>query len=550
VRIPSAFYNFACVRVDEFYAKGHYIIHRFYFYTQKIKQIKPKQHHIIMLMSLANLSLMQEKKTILNFFGLTESPVISMLFNLFILVAVPALLCSFSPTKIAGWISTHPWRPCGYGNVIEFEGDIVKKGMWNNYTDFSVKTKSILFYISTLNLTDTSNIIALKEIIHREPEDEYLEMNKRLSQYIVKQRSQFRLTDNIYSTIRSAASELGEGKGSDGLRLTYTIRVFSKTCSLNELSAFVDNCVVKYNTYLKKKNSEQYFLTIKTVDKKMIWNKFIFKSNRTFDNMYISNKAEILSQILFFKNNKDYYVKRGIPYTLGLLFYGEPGTGKTSFIKALANELGRHIVEIPLKKINNCASLYDAFYTQGIENLSLKFEDKIIVLEDIDAMDEIVQRRATKKKNTEDNTVNITNIETTETAPQLNHLFESLLHPVEPNRTIRDISLSFLLNLMEGLLEMDGRIIIMTTNHIDKIDPALIRPGRIDMKIRFHKLKGRDINAMIKFYIPDWIDIHFKSDYELSQAEIMNIIVVQRENIKMIRNVLNIHSIDEREHTV
>jgi len=102
---------------------------------------------------------------------------------------------------------------------------------------------------------------------------------------------------------------------------------------------------------------------------------------------------------------------------------------------------------------------------------------------------------------------------------------------------IKDISLSFILNLFEGLLEMDGRIIIMTTNHIDSIDPALIRPGRIDEKICFELLDSENINNMLKFYIPEWKSINLDK-LVLSQAEIMNIIIMNEDNIKKIKSSL------------
>ena len=365
-----------------------------------------------------------------------------------------------------------------------------------------------------MEIKNNNNIKELKEIIHNDLnrwDDDESDTNN-ISQFIVSQKFQFNLKDSLYCKITSDEEEISNDGKQVGIRITYKIQVYSYKYSLKKIVEFLDTCIKEYKEYLNNRNKNKYFCTIKNATKdKIIWNKFIFKSNRTFDNMYISNKKEILDRIQFFINNQDYYVERGLPYTLGLLFYGKPGTGKTSFIKALANLLKRHLIEIPLKKIHSCEALYDAFYTEGIEDLSLKFKEKIIVLEDIDAMDDIIKKRIDKpvllRKEFEKD-------ESEEDASKSNRIdfsnfFNSMIN--EPGSSsfnkIKDISLSFLLNLMEGLLEMDGRIIIMTTNHIDKIDPALIRPGRIDIKINFKLLDNKQINEMIQFYIPEAKDI-------------------------------------------
>ena len=73
------------------------------------------------------------------------------------------------------------------------------------------------------------------------------------------------------------------------------------------------------------------------------------------------NNKEIIKRIYSFVNNKNWYYEKGIPYTLGIGLHGPPGTGKTSFIKALAKTLDRHVVVIPFKLIKTKKQL-DKFF--------------------------------------------------------------------------------------------------------------------------------------------------------------------------------------------
>jgi ATP-dependent 26S proteasome regulatory subunit len=145
------------------------------------------------------------------------------------------------------------------------------------------------------------------------------------------------------------------------------------------------------------------------------WTETQFESTRNFNNLFFDKKENTLMKIDFFINNKKWYYDKGIPYSLGIGIHGPPGTGKTSFIKALANKTGRHIISISLKLVKTKKDLYSTFfeerYNDNNEKNSIGFDKKIIVFEDIDCIGDIVLAREHKKnKNINNNSYDILNI--------------------------------------------------------------------------------------------------------------------------------------------
>merc|ERR550525_2131668 len=98
----------------------------------------------------------------------------------------------------------------------------------------------------------------------------------------------------------------------------------------------------------------------------------------------------------FFTQNKAWDKQRGIPYTMGFLFYGDPGCGKTSTIKAIANHTQRHIVSVPLNRIKTCKELLSIFYEEQINHMTIPLSKRLYVLEDIDCSElkDIVRDRS------------------------------------------------------------------------------------------------------------------------------------------------------------
>jgi SpoVK/Ycf46/Vps4 family AAA+-type ATPase len=217
----------------------------------------------------------------------------------------------------------------------------------------------------------------------------------------------------------------------------------------------------------------------------LLYTKSKFTTNRTFDNVFYEERKQVEHRTKFFLEERAWYDQRGIPYTLGFMFHGPPGTGKTSSVKAIANEGRRHIVNVQLSEIKTKAQLQHLFFNDELhvyngtntEKYTIPVSERLYVIEDIDAMGDTVLRREWKRptpaKQTEE---------------------ELFLGRKEDEKEV--IDLSFLLNLLDGTLEANGRILIITTNFPERLDRALVRPGRVDMIVTFKNAK--DLQAVAR----------------------------------------------------
>ena len=236
-----------------------------------------------------------------------------------------------------------------------------------------------------------------------------------------------------------------------------------------------------------------------------------FETNRSFENLFGEEIDIIRKRVNFFRDNKDWYDRKGIPYTLGILVSGNPGTGKTSLIKCISNEMHRHIINVHLTDQMSKQQIENLFFNEHIkvtqnghtDIYTIPINRRIYVLEDIDCQCDIVLERSNdggeevlmknEIHNLKQRLALFQNIWDSKASPQTTEQLFKKLHTLEqmPNTKKTEenydnkITLSFLLNLFDGVLETPGRIIFMTTNFAEKLDKAFIRPGRIDVISKF-----------------------------------------------------------------
>lgn len=202
--------------------------------------------------------------------------------------------------------------------------------------------------------------------------------------------------------------------------------------------------------------------------------------NKDVTNVFLPNKEDLINKILGFKNSVDKEKK------LGIMLHGVSGCGKTSLIQLIAKLLERHVILINTKHISSPAELNNVFFknllfsktengNSCIEHIAL--EKRIIVLEEIDTMVNFQSR----EKNTNQSKY---------THPFLNG----------GGGAGNGIGLYDLLTLFQGFKQLKSVVYIITTNHMELLDKALVRPGRIDMLIHLGYMKRAEITEALEYY--------------------------------------------------
>ena len=384
--------------------------------------------------------------------------------------------------------------------------------------NLSARFKAIMHYINTNNNKNKSINSIIENIqLKWSSKTNDFEEDKNIT-WKINQLNKFKINDMIEGKIYYYTKDQQDIGNNKMLYLDITeLVLFSNKISIKQLTLWIEKCLDEYQVFLKSKILDKQYLIDVTYNTTISDIEYFYTpwtSNVTFGNRYFTNKDEIVKNIMFFINNPEWYEKRGIPYTLGILLWGEPGCGKTGFIKSIMNLTKRHGINIKLNNKFNMNMLKDIIYDEEIGNdLIIPQDKRILIFEDIDCMSDIVKDRDIK---------------------QIDLNEEQLCDKKEkkekkdkkPNKEdTENNNLSYLLNILDGLHECTGRIIIMTTNKPELLDKALIRPGRIDYKIHFTKATINDITNILNFYWSVDYDM-YKIDKDInlkySHAEIVN----------------------------
>ena len=380
--------------------------------------------------------------------------------------------------------------------------EILESKIMNSATDITdnkVKKKTASITV-TINIEDHENVLGLALLDHITNNKNATHVSYTKRNYILNQKDVISLDHDTFCRMTSNIDK--DEKASTATNdktdhIVQVIEIYSFTKTLDELREFLETLKRNYSVVIKNKlGKNRFYFNLHPIicpltgenkkDYARLPNTFSFvmkpfQTNRRFSNLFGEDIDIIRNRVNFFCKNRKWYDEKGVPYTLGLLISGSPGTGKTSTIKCLANETNRHICNINLNNDITKTQLENLFFNENIsvlniatgqsESYCIPLDQRIYVLEDIDCQSDIVMDRTLKSDIKGDS---------------MDDKYK--------------VDLSFLLNLLDGVLENPGRIVIMTSNFPEVLDNALIRPGRIDVIAKFRKCSNNTIVKMINFF--------------------------------------------------
>jgi chaperone BCS1 len=262
--------------------------------------------------------------------------------------------------------------------------------------------------------------------------------------------------------ITKNSKELNNTKSIDDLFFKhYTVQGFFAE---KQIKDFLKDCCNKY----KEDHIETPYGNIDNSCGDWVYN-FKLNKGKDINNLFLEEKNTLINDIKDFIDKESWYNKRNLNYRRGYLLYGEPGNGKTSLCLAISKKFNRDIYFLNLNDLEKDSHLFSLF-------VSIK-NNSIIVIEDIDA---IFANREEEQK----------------------------------------ISFSSLLNCLDGVLSKYGVILIMTTNHIDKLDWALIREGRVDKKIHIPNPPKKIVEEYLSVFYEKEINLkEYNKDFSMAKIQ-------------------------------
>ena len=416
-------------------------------------------------------------------------------------------------------------------------------------TLYSDKFFAVTHYVKKYHI---NKISSLTEILNFE-NTKYIDLNTSDFLLIPRNKQSILLckTRNIYlEVIYDCGESNNDDKKDSESNMRYSIKKYVYKLFVPGL-----NHMEKINTFLEEIKEE--YINDNNSEKQMIfefqnsvkddYNKLTlefnaapFHTNKSFDNIFFEEKQKVISYLEPFLDSnhikREINEKYGIPFKCVFMLHGPPGCGKSSLIKSTIKLTKRHCILVSWFKIKTCSDFVALFRPMKIDKKIYNQNELIIVFEDFDANENNVLK---KREGIESNILNT-----------LDKVRDTYINNIDINEKVEtifkaqfiknddEITLDYVLQVLDGIAELNESIVFFTTNTLDIIDPALTRPGRIDKVIKMDYVNPTMLKEVLKYYYKD-------KGYSKYKTKISNIDKSRISYSRIIQIVLECKTIEE-----
>jgi chaperone BCS1 len=318
--------------------------------------------------------------------------------------------------------------------------------------------------------------------------------------------------------------------------------------NFNVINSFMKHLLASHKKQMQKKSSQSLFEFMRSYrdeDRRdrqtMEYREFPFKSNKFLDkNIFFEGKKEFIQFIdRFCEKNElkddDIYEISGVTKKACILLAGPPGCGKSCIVKGILNRTKRDGIVVPWTRLKTCNEFCNLFRSQKINDVPFDLKNYVFIFEDFDAnKSEILKQRKREAFELEELIKSKKSTSAEQTDEKIDDALDSKISLMSlisdmGKKNDDELNLECVLNTLDGIAELQDAIIIFTTNHLENIDPAFYRSGRVDYLLNMKLASKNVIKEMVQTYFQisdiDKCSEAFEKmiDYRISTADVQSI---------------------------